>query len=117
MKSKFDKRSTLEAFLGVTNPCGLSLEQLNISNKKPFDQCDQIGRLWKVLGNKKPSKEAQMIGNFLGSFEKPHSHVKLHRLLFGQLFENIGLHFNSTSGHTAIDTRQEESRKKCIQSY
>ena len=31
-----------------------------------------------------------MIGNFLGYFEKLHSYLKLHWLLFGQLLEKLG---------------------------
>ena len=41
-----------------------------------LEQCDQIGRFLKFLTTKFQAKEAQMIGNFLGYFEKPHSYVK-----------------------------------------
>ena len=40
------------------------------------DECDQIGRVLKFLETTFLAKEAQMIGNFLGYFEKPHSYVK-----------------------------------------
>ena len=36
------------------------------------NQCDQIGRFLKLLATKFLSKEAQIIGNFLGYFEIPH---------------------------------------------
>ena len=39
-------------------------------------ECDQIGRFLKVLDNKILTKVAQIISNFLGCFEKPHSYVK-----------------------------------------
>ena len=35
-------------------------------------QCDQSGQFLNVLGDKILTKVAQMIGNFLGNFEKPH---------------------------------------------
>ena len=41
-----------------------------------------------------------MIGNFLGYIEKPHSYVKLHWLLFGQLLGKIGQVFTPAYGHT-----------------
>ena len=64
-------------------------------------QCDQIGQFFKVLGNKIASKRGQMIGNFLGYFEKPHSYAKTALGTFGQLLEKIGLLLIPTSGHTA----------------
>ena len=36
----------------------------------------RLGDFEKVLGNKISSKKVQIIGNFLGYFEKPHSCVK-----------------------------------------
>ena len=36
------------------------------------EQCDQIGRFLKFLAAKFLAKEARMIGNFLGYFEKYH---------------------------------------------
>ena len=50
-----------------------------------------------------------MIGNFLGNFEKRHSYVKLHWLLFGQLLEKIGLLFTPTSGHSAVMMDRNQS--------
>jgi len=35
-----------------------------------------LGDFRKFLATKFIAKEAQMIGNFLGNFEKPHSYVK-----------------------------------------
>ena len=44
--------------------------------RETYHQCDQIGRFLKFLATKFQSKEAQIIGNLLGYFEKPHSYVK-----------------------------------------
>ena len=33
-----------------------------------LEQCDQIGRILKVLGDKISNKKVHMIGNFLGNF-------------------------------------------------
>ena len=43
----------------------------------------RLGDFLKFLSTKYLAKVAQMIGNFLGYFEKPHSDVKLHCILFG----------------------------------
>ena len=50
----------------------------------------RLGDFRKLLATKFLAKEAQMIGKFLGYFEKPYSYVKLHWLLLGQLLEKIG---------------------------
>ena len=39
-------------------------------------QCDQIGQFIKFLETKFQTKEAQIIINSLGYFEKPHNYVK-----------------------------------------
>ena len=44
----------------------------------------------KVLCKKISCKKAQIIGNFLGYFEKPHSYVKTALASLGQLFEKLG---------------------------
>ena len=54
----------------------------------------------KVLGVKISSKRAQMIGNFLGNFEKPYSYVKTDVASFWATLETFGLLFTPTSGHT-----------------
>ena len=36
----------------------------------------RLGDFWKFLVTKFLAKVAQIIGNFLGNFEKPHSYVK-----------------------------------------
>jgi len=65
-----------------------------------YKQRDQIGRFLKFFATKFVAKGARMICNILGNFEKPHSCVKLFRLLYRQLLEKIGLLFTPTSGHT-----------------
>ena len=50
----------------------------------------RLGDFCKFLATKFIVKEAQLIDNFLGYFEKPHSYVKLNRLTFGQLLRNLG---------------------------
>ena len=47
----------------------------------------RLGEFLKFLATKFLAKEAQMIGNFLGYFEKPHSYVKTALATFGQLLE------------------------------
>ena len=58
-------------------------------------QCDQIGQFFKVLGNKIASKRGQMIGNFLGYFEKPHSYAKTALGTFWATFGKNWATFNS----------------------
>ena len=63
-------------------------------------QCDQIGQFLKLSATKFLAKEAQMIGNFLGYFDKSHSNVKTALTTFWATFGKIGLLFTPTSGHT-----------------
>ena len=41
-----------------------------------FKQSDKIGQFLKFFATKFLAKEAQMMANFLGNFEKPHSYEK-----------------------------------------
>ena len=59
------------------------------------DQCDQIGRFWKLLVTKFLSKVAQIIGNFLGYFEKSHSFVKNYAATSWVTFGNFWATFYS----------------------
>ena len=54
----------------------------------------------KVLGNKISSKKASIIGNFWGTFEKPHSYVKTAWATFWATFGKNWATFSPTSGHT-----------------
>ena len=67
-----------------------------------LEQCDQIGRFLKFLTTKFQAKEAQMIGNFLGYFEKPHCDLKTALATFwATLRKTLWLLFTSTtSGDT-----------------
>ena len=67
-------------------------------------------RLDYFLATKFLAKEAQMIGNFLGYFEKPHSYVKTALATFCATFGKIGLLFTHTSGHTASGQSKQHSR-------
>ena len=42
----------------------------------PCEQCDQIGRFWKIIGNKISSKRSGNDWHLLGYFEKPNSYEK-----------------------------------------
>ena len=63
-------------------------------------QCDQIGRFFKVLGDKISKKVAQIISNFSGYFEKPNSYVKTAMATSWVTFGNIWATFTPASGHT-----------------
>ena len=63
-------------------------------------QCDQIGRFFKVLGDKISNKSSRNDWQLLGNVEKPHSYVKTAADIFGLLLETFGLLFTTTSGHT-----------------
>ena len=56
----------------------------------------RLGDFWKFLATKFLAKEAQMIGNFLGYFEKPHSYAKTALATFGKncaiFYSNIWSH-------------------------
>ena len=56
------------------------------------EQFDQIGRFL--------TKVAQMIGNFLGNFEKSHSYLKTAVATSWVTFGNIWATFTQASGHT-----------------
>ena len=64
-------------------------------------QCDQIGQfcLFFLVTNY-VTKVAQISHLSLGCFEKHHFLIKTVAVTFGQLFEEFGLHFIPTSGHT-----------------
>ena len=64
-------------------------------------QCDQIGQFIKFLETKFQTKEAQIIINSLGYFEKPHNYVKTSVATSWVTFENIWATFTPASGHTA----------------
>ena len=59
-----------------------------------YNQCGQIGRFLKVLGDRISSKKAQMIGNFLGYFEIPHSYVIATLATFWATFGENGHFFH-----------------------
>ena len=61
----------------------------------------RFGDFLKFLATKFLAKEAQMIGNFLGYFEKPHSYVKTALATFWATFGKNYLLLIPTSGHTA----------------
>ena len=61
--------------------CSLSLSlSLSLSPVLPLslpcEQCDQIGRFWKIIGNKISSKRSGNDWHLLGYFEKPNSYEK-----------------------------------------
>ena len=62
----------------------------------------------KVLARIFLAKEAQMIGNFLGYFEKPAFST------FWATFGKIGLLFTPTSGHTGIGTKKSFAKIKIL---
>ena len=63
----------------------------------PQQQCDQIGRFFKLQGDKKSTKVAQVIGNFLGYFEKSHSCVSTAASSFWVTFGKIWALFYSNT--------------------
>ena len=71
---------------------------------RPANQCDQIGRFFKVLGDKFAYKSIWNTWWLLGFFKTLQLGLKWLWLLFGQLIENFGQHFVSTSGHTATNS-------------
>ena len=51
----------------------------------------RLDDFWKLSATKFLAKEAQMIGNFLGYFEKPHSYVKNYIGYFlGNFWKKLG---------------------------
>ena len=74
-----------------------------------LEQCDHIGRFLKFLTTKFQAKEAQMIGNFLGYFEKPHSYVKTALATFLATFGKNWTTFSPTSGHTGADLGEAQT--------
>ena len=56
----------------------------------------RLGDFSKLLATKIQTKVAQMICNFLGNVEKPHSYVKTAADIFGLLLETFGLLFTTT---------------------
>ena len=73
------------------------------------DECDQIGRVLKFLETTFLAKEAQMIGNFLGYFEKPHSYVKTALATFLATLGKNWASFSPTSGHTGGDLEEAQT--------
>ena len=65
-----------------------------------FYQCDQIGRFLTVLGNKTSINRSPNDLQFLGYFDKPHSHVNTASATFRATFWKL---FTPTSGHTCFD--------------
>ena len=61
----------------------------------------RLGDFWKFLVAIF-KKVAQIISNFLGYFEKPHSYVKTAVATSWVILETIGLLFKPTSGHTGL---------------
>ena len=61
----------------------------------------RLDDFWKLSATKFLAKEAQMIGNFLGYFEKPHSYVKKNTLATSwATFGKNWATFTPTSGYT-----------------
>ena len=67
------------------------------------DQWDRIVRFFKFLVKNFLAKVAKIFGAFLAYFEKLLFEVKTAVVTFWATFENIGLLFILTSGHTAHD--------------
>ena len=91
----------------------LSLPASSENDKKIFisddrDQCDQIGRYLKVLGDKISNKSSPNDWQLFGQFENLSLVQILLVLLFGQLLETFGVLFTPTSGHTDRDVTLEE---------
>ena len=59
----------------------------------------RLGNFWKVLATKFIAKEAQMIYNFLGYFEKPHYYEKTVLATFGATFGKNWATFYSICSH------------------
>ena len=71
-----------------------------------WNQCDQIGRFLKALGDKFSCKSSQKIGDRLGHIYQYFTFKsKLLWLLFGQLLETLWLLFIPTSGHTVSGSK------------
>ena len=70
------------------------------------NQCDQIGRFLKVLGNKFAYKRRPKRLQTSGLFKKDQLMVAYYQLwiLFRQLLERFGKLFNPASGHTVCNT-------------
>ena len=60
-----------------------------------YDQCNQIGRFFKVLG--------KIFSDFLNFLKSIPLKVTASVIIFGQLLVEIGLLYNQTSGHTVHD--------------
>ena len=66
---------------------------------------DQIGRFFKVLGDKNSNKSRSYDWQLLGNVEKPHSYVNAAvAILFGQLVQTFGLSFTPPPGHHLVTT-------------
>ena len=64
---------------------------------------DQIGRFFKVLGDKNSNKSRSYDWQLLGNVEKPHSYVNAAvAILFGQLVQTFGLSFTPPPGHHLV---------------
>ena len=74
----------------------------------------RLGDFCKFLATKFIVKEAQLIDNFLGYFEKPHSYAKTALATFWATFgEKIGLLFTPSSGYTELRRRVSGNRSRC----
>ena len=73
------------------------------------DQCDQIGRFWKGLGEKISFQR-----DFLGYFRNCQFLVNTDLTTFGQFWESIGLLFSLKSGHTGDDTTYPRLKLKIL---
>ena len=68
----------------------------------------RLGDFWKLVATKSLTKVAQIIGNFLGYFEKTHSYVKTAVATFWATFGIIWATFFPTSVHTAADADNDD---------
>ena len=66
-----------------------------------------VTRLGDILTTRFISKEAQMIGNLLGYFEKPHSFVITVLGAFWATLEKFVLLFTPTFGHTGCSVHKQ----------
>ena len=65
----------------------------------PPPSVTRLGDFRKLLATNFLAKEAQMIGNFLGYFEKPHSYFKTALATFGVTFVKTWPIFSQSYGH------------------
>ena len=73
---------------------------LTKSMMKDTASVTRLGDFWQLMVTNFVRKVAQISCLVLGYFEKHHFLIKTVAVTFGQLFEEFGLHFIPTSGHT-----------------